>query len=135
MSLRFVNTMVIRGISYGSLLPAEGRCGDRSIAAPCSSRKAGPYSHDTAPGWAEECCRVGVSGASDEGYGADMTFDAEPQNIGDFDYIIVGAGSAGCVLANRLTRDPACRVLLIEAGGKDNWIWFHIPAGYLRTIG
>jgi choline dehydrogenase len=64
-----------------------------------------------------------------------MTFDAEPQNIGDFDYIIVGAGSAGCVLANRLTRDPACRVLLIEAGGKDNWIWFHIPAGYLRTIG
>ena len=50
---------------------------------------------------------------------------------GEFDYIIVGAGSAGCVLANRLSADPANRVLLLEAGGKDNWIWFHIPVGYL----
>ena len=54
---------------------------------------------------------------------------------GDFDYIIVGAGSAGCVLANRLSADPATRVLLLEAGGKDNWIWFHIPVGYLFAIG
>jgi len=53
----------------------------------------------------------------------------------EFDYIIVGAGSAGCVLANRLSADPANRVLLLEAGGKDNWIWFHIPVGYLFAIG
>ncbi len=53
----------------------------------------------------------------------------------EFDYIIVGAGSAGCVLANRLTADPSKRVLLLEAGGNDNWIWFHIPVGYLFAIG
>jgi choline dehydrogenase-like flavoprotein len=54
---------------------------------------------------------------------------------GDFDYIIVGAGSAGCLLANRLSADPDTRVLLLEAGGRDNWIWFHIPVGYLFAIG
>ena len=53
----------------------------------------------------------------------------------EFDYVIVGAGSAGCVLANRLSADPKNRVLLLEAGGKDNWIWFHIPVGYLFAIG
>ncbi|MBV8744291.1 MAG: GMC family oxidoreductase N-terminal domain-containing protein [Xanthobacteraceae bacterium] len=54
---------------------------------------------------------------------------------GEFDYIIVGAGSAGCVLANRLSAGPSKRVLVLEAGGKDNWIWFHIPVGYLFAIG
>jgi choline dehydrogenase-like flavoprotein len=53
----------------------------------------------------------------------------------DFDYIVVGAGSAGCVLANRLSANPGSRVLVLEAGGRDNWIWFHIPAGYLFAIG
>jgi choline dehydrogenase len=52
-----------------------------------------------------------------------------------FDYIIVGAGSAGCLLANRLSANPRNKVLLIEAGGKDNWIWLHIPVGYLYAIG
>ncbi|MDP2011353.1 MAG: GMC family oxidoreductase N-terminal domain-containing protein, partial [Phenylobacterium sp.] len=52
-----------------------------------------------------------------------------------FDYIIVGGGSAGCVLANRLSADPKTRVLVLEAGGKDDWIWFHIPVGYLFSIG
>ena len=54
---------------------------------------------------------------------------------GEFDYIVVGAGSAGCMLANRLSADPSKRVLLLEAGGRDNWIWFHIPVGYLFAIG
>ncbi len=61
---------------------------------------------------------------------------AELQPIdGEFDYIVVGAGSAGCVLANRLSADPANRVLLLEAGLRDNWIWYHIPVGYLFAIG
>jgi choline dehydrogenase len=51
-----------------------------------------------------------------------------------FDYIIVGGGTAGCVLANRLTQDPDVEVLLIEAGGKDNYHWIHIPVGYLYCI-
>jgi choline dehydrogenase len=53
---------------------------------------------------------------------------------GEFDYIVAGAGTAGCILANRLSADPKTRVLVLEAGGKDDWIWFHIPAGYLFTI-
>ncbi|MFN4018521.1 MAG: GMC family oxidoreductase [Reyranella sp.] len=64
-----------------------------------------------------------------------MTDTATARLDGDFDYIIVGAGSAGCVLANRLSADPKDRVLVLEAGGRDNWIWFHIPAGYLFAIG
>mgnify|MGYP001791464711 CR=1 FL=1 len=58
----------------------------------------------------------------------DMSGDA-------FDYIIVGAGTAGCLLANRLSKDPKKRVLLIEAGKKDNYIWIHVPVGYLYCIG
>jgi choline dehydrogenase-like flavoprotein len=57
------------------------------------------------------------------------------QLAGDFDYIVVGAGTAGCILANRLSADPKHRVLILEAGGNDNWIWFHIPVGYLFAIG
>jgi choline dehydrogenase len=53
--------------------------------------------------------------------------------IGSFDYVIVGAGTAGCVLANRLSADPDVSVLLLEAGGRDGWIWIHIPVGYLYT--
>jgi choline dehydrogenase len=52
----------------------------------------------------------------------------------EFDYVIVGAGTAGCLLANRLSADPSKRVLLLEAGGKDDWIWIHIPVGYLYCI-
>jgi choline dehydrogenase len=52
-----------------------------------------------------------------------------------FDTIIVGAGTAGCLLANRLSRDPARRVLLVEAGARDNYPWIHIPVGYLYCIG
>ena len=54
---------------------------------------------------------------------------------GDFDYIVVGAGTAGCIVANRLSAEPNNRVLVLEAGGNDNWIWFHIPVGYLFAIG
>ena len=53
----------------------------------------------------------------------------------EFDYVILGAGTAGCLLANRLSADPTRRVLLVEAGAPDNYAWIHIPVGYLRCIG
>ena len=56
------------------------------------------------------------------------------QDFGTFDYVIVGAGSAGCVLANRLSANPKNRVLLLEAGGSDRYHWVHIPVGYLYCI-
>lgn len=56
------------------------------------------------------------------------------ESAGKYDYIIIGAGSAGCVLANRLTQDADISVLLIEAGGKDDYVWIHIPVGYLYCI-
>lgn len=56
------------------------------------------------------------------------------ESAGKYDYIIIGAGSAGCVLANRLTQDAGVSVLLIEAGGKDDYVWIHIPVGYLYCI-
>ncbi len=59
----------------------------------------------------------------------------EIEREGIYDFIIVGAGSAGCVLANRLSQNSANSVLLLEAGGRDNWIWYHIPVGYLFAIG
>lgn len=65
-------------------------------------------------------------------YYSDKTVTSFP---GAYDYVIAGAGSAGCVVANRLSEDPSKRVLLLEAGGKDKWIWFHIPVGYLFAIG
>ncbi|MEK6210920.1 MAG: GMC family oxidoreductase N-terminal domain-containing protein [Pseudomonadota bacterium] len=57
------------------------------------------------------------------------------QPLGPFDYVIVGAGSAGCLLANRLSADPEVHVLLLEAGGKDDYFWIDVPVGYLYTIG
>ncbi|MCF6390942.1 GMC family oxidoreductase N-terminal domain-containing protein [Mycobacterium sp. MBM] len=54
--------------------------------------------------------------------------------VAEFDFVIVGAGSAGCLLANRLSANPDHRVLLVEAGGDDNWFWIKVPVGYLYTI-
>jgi choline dehydrogenase len=58
----------------------------------------------------------------------------QTRDFGEFDYVIAGGGTAGCVLANRLSADPEVTVLLLEAGGKDDWIWIHIPIGYLKCI-
>ena len=54
---------------------------------------------------------------------------------GEFDYIVIGAGTAGCILAERAVGRSDERVLVLEGGGYDNWIWFHIPVGYLFAIG
>ena len=57
-----------------------------------------------------------------------------PENAAAFDYVIVGAGSAGCVLANRLSADGRHSVLLLEAGPRDTYPWIHIPIGYGKTM-
>jgi choline dehydrogenase len=66
---------------------------------------------------------------------AEVTQMAATQNSVEYDYVIVGAGTAGCLLANRLSADANVRVLLLEAGGRDNYHWIHIPVGYLYCIG
>jgi choline dehydrogenase len=58
-----------------------------------------------------------------------------PMTATTFDYVIIGAGTAGCLLANRLSADPRVRVALLEAGGSDDYLWIHVPVGYLYCIG
>jgi hypothetical protein len=84
--------------------------------------------------------RRGTSRPAGDGSAGAKNIQAEAlmavrQDEGSYDYIVCGAGSAGCVLANRLSADPKARVLVLEAGGMDNWIWYHIPVGYLFAIG
>jgi choline dehydrogenase len=79
--------------------------------------------------WAEQ--RFASPGALDRG-----SLRCGSMHLGDsFDFIVVGAGTAGCLLANRLSANPRHRVLLVEAGGRDDYHWIHIPVGYLYCIG
>jgi choline dehydrogenase len=66
---------------------------------------------------------------------ANVSRSGARRSIGEFDYIVVGAGTAGCAVAHRLSEDADVSVLLLEAGGKDNYPWIHIPVGYLYCIG
>src|SRR5262245_5320014 len=75
--------------------------------------------HHTVPGWKQ----------------SETTMTGQPNSIGSYDYVIVGAGSAGCVLANRLSADPSTKVLLLEAGGKDDYFWIHVPVGLPHLLG
>lgn len=59
---------------------------------------------------------------------------AAPESFGRYDFVIAGGGTAGCVLANRLSQDPRTRVLLLEAGGRETYPWIHIPVGYLYCM-
>ncbi len=96
-----------------------------SIAAPALRRRGTTW----VDAWADARFRVAdVDGRA--------SLRCHSMNLGDpFDFIVIGAGTAGCLLANRLSADPKHRVLLVEAGGRDNYPWIHIPVGYLYCIG
>src|SRR5690606_29556161 len=81
------------------------------------------------------CGAEAVGGRASDRAAPARTRSYRASGVEHFDYVVVGAGTAGCLLANRLSADPDARVLLLEAGGDDRYLWIHIPVGYLYCIG
>ena len=122
---------------FSALLVGEPRAaavreGDRQAAIGVHqvrhrSHSCAAEKKNAAPGICSRVCNIIGKGVVMQTRTSDL--------LGEFDVIIVGAGTAGCLLANRLSVDPRCRVAVLEAGGSDDYLWIRVPVGYLYCIG
>src|ERR1700744_5894099 len=106
-------------------------CRNRAMASPCTEISCYWRAENRLWHWTDRASVWNGTARSGLCFNFRMTMSQSRNLDGEYDYIVVGAGSAGCVVANRLSADPKMRVLLLEAGGYDDWIWFHISVGYL----